>query len=294
MKKINNVNDNRDIEEIIGNASRQGKNGNMVVQEFDFSNVKAPFAIFEMEVANAFGILREQTFPIDRVIMEIETPAHIQTAFKLLEFDITTDKISVAPLWYTSDKEELVKELKYPNIRCFKINKEVKDSEFMVWFNRDFVEDDYELLTSFLTDYFGYYLGLQPDEITVNLYDSGYRHRITESCPLNGPCDFSLQNVRIVVHGELEDKVKRNPHFHVVSEEFDYDVLIDGIEELKLLSFPYGDPVWDSMSELRSELRAWLGLQSFEIPGFTNEEVIRFCWNNLNPDTRVECKLKGV
>lgn len=39
MKKINNVNDNRDIEEIIGNASRQGKNGNMVIPEFDFCNV---------------------------------------------------------------------------------------------------------------------------------------------------------------------------------------------------------------------------------------------------------------
>ena len=138
MKKINIGNYKRDIEEIISNVSRQDKKDNLA-PEFDFSNVKAPFAIFEMEVANAFGILREQTFPIDRVVMEIETPAHVQTAFKLLEFDITTDKISVAALWHTSDKEELVKELKYPNIRCFKINKEVKDSEFMVWFNRDFV-----------------------------------------------------------------------------------------------------------------------------------------------------------
>lgn len=294
MKEINNGNYKRDIEEIIGNASRQSRNGNMVVPEFDFSNVKAPFAIFEMEVANAFGILREKTFPIDRVIVEIETPAHVQTAFKLLEFDKGSDKISVTPLWYTSDREELVRELNYPNIHCFKINKEVKDSEFTVWFNRDFVEDDYELLTSFLTDYFGNYLGMQPDEIIVNLFDAGYRHRITESCPLNGPGDFSLQNVRIVVYGELEDKAKRNSHFHVVSEEFDYEVLIDRIEELNLLNFPYGDPVWERMAELRSELRAWLKRQSVEIPGFSNEEVIRFCWNNLNPDTRVECKLKGA
>lgn len=290
MKEINNGNYKRDIEEIISNNSPQDEKDNMV-PEFDFSNLKVPFAIFEMEVANAFGILREQTFPIDRGIMEIETPAHVQTAFKLLEFDRSSAKISVAPLWYTSDKEELVKELNYPNIHCFKINKEVKDSEFTVWFNRDFVEDDYELLTSFLTDYFGNYLGLQPGDITINLCDSSYWHRITESCPLNGPHDFSLQNVRIVVHEELEDKAKRNPHFHVVSEEFDFDVLIDGIEELKL---PYGDPVWDSMAELRSELRAWLKRQSDEIQGFSNEDVIRFCWNNLNLDTQVECKLKGV
>lgn len=72
-----------------------------------------------------------------------------------------------------------------------------------------------------------------------------------------------------------------SPHFHVMGDGFDLEVLIDDSDSLEILERDGLSSSWEGKEQLRDAIRDWLPKPSFEI-GFTNAELIRFVWNTHN------------
>ena len=124
-----------------------------------------------------------------------------------------------------------------------------------------------------------------------------YHSSLNEIARIDSPKKDQLPgNIKIYVYSEKDSTGTKVPHFHVISEDFEFEIYIKHINDLNIWRTIYIDKktnlnTWDERTDIRDAIKEWLSKSNVRIPAMTNAEVIVQLWNMSN-DNEIDMSYK--
>lgn len=118
-------------------------------------------------------------------------------------------------------------------------------------------------------------------------------HRLNEIARINDPNHDNLpSNVNIYVCGENDEEALKVPHYHIVGEDFEFEVKIEYIYYLdiwrtKFIKDKENANTWNKRKNIRYAIAEWLDHENYEMSPLTNAQVIKGQWNQNNPNHKI-------
>lgn len=130
------------------------------------------------------------------------------------------------------------------------------------------------------------------DEFIGNVDISTSDHRIYEMASISDPTDQLPDKVSIWVYGENDEQATKTPHFHVIGENFEFEVYIRHIHQLDIWRTKRIDKKklsgkWDTRTNIRDAIKEWLDKPNKEFDPLTNAHTIVAQWNSNNPGHKI-------
>ena len=99
------------------------------------------------------------------------------------------------------------------------------------------------------------------------------------------------ENIKILVYGENSQSLIE-PHFHVVRDNFEFEVYIHHIHNLEILRTTHTDrkvneSTWKERTVVRTEILEWFDKPNTELSPMTNAGAILAQWNLNNPEHKI-------
>lgn len=129
------------------------------------------------------------------------------------------------------------------------------------------------------------------NEIASNDYDD--EHRLFEMARIDDPhFDKLPKNIKIYVYGENDNQGTKTPHFHVIGENFEFEVHIQHIHNLDIWRTKRIDKqdnagTWKERADIRKAILKWLDKPNTELTPLTNAASIVAQWNMNNTENRI-------
>lgn len=123
-------------------------------------------------------------------------------------------------------------------------------------------------------------------------------HRLNEMARIDDPHhDFLPKNIKIYVYGENDEQATKVPHFHVIGEDFEFEVKIEHIYYLdiwrtKFIKDKSNANTWNERRKIRDAIAEWLDNKNYDMSPLSNASTIVAQWNQNNPDHKIPKNFK--
>lgn len=123
-------------------------------------------------------------------------------------------------------------------------------------------------------------------------------HSLNEMARIDDPhIDKIPEKVKIYVYGENDEQATKIPHFHVIGNNFEFEVHIRHIHNLNIWRTKYIDKklnknTWNTRTNIRNAIIKWLDKPNTDFAPLTNATVIVAQWNANNPTHKISQSYK--
>lgn len=121
---------------------------------------------------------------------------------------------------------------------------------------------------------------------------SNSEHRLNEMTSISDPTDKLPNKVSVWVYGENDEQATKTPHFHVIGEDFEFEVYIRHIHELDIWRTKRIDKkslagTWDTRANIRDAIKEWLDKPNKQFEPLSNANTIVAQWNSNNVNHKI-------
>ena len=125
-----------------------------------------------------------------------------------------------------------------------------------------------------------------------------YHNALNEIARVDNPRYDNLpNNIKIYIYGENDEPGVKTPHFHVIGENFEFEIFIEHINELNIWRTKRIDKkgnanTWNERANIRDAIKDWLIKPHNRFAPKTNADVIVDLWCMSNPTHEIEPSFK--
>lgn len=129
------------------------------------------------------------------------------------------------------------------------------------------------------------------NEISNNIDKN--EHHLNEMARIDDPHHDKLpKKIKIWVYGENDEQGSKTPHFHVIGENFEFEIYIRHIHRLDIWRTKFIDKksnsgTWNERAEIRDAILEWLDKPNTDFAPLTNASVIVAQWNQNNYEHKI-------
>lgn len=120
-----------------------------------------------------------------------------------------------------------------------------------------------------------------------------HNHHPFEITRIDNPqLDKLPENMGVFVCGENDEQEKNMPHFHIMGDNFQFELNIRHIHNLDILRSMQNDKwnntdTWNSRMDIHDAVLEWLDKPNSELAPMTNAAAILAQWNLNNPEHKI-------
>lgn len=117
-------------------------------------------------------------------------------------------------------------------------------------------------------------------------------HRLNEMASISSPSDKLPNGVTVWIYGENDEQATKTPHFHIVGEDFEFEVYIRHIHQLdiwrtKRIDKKSNSGTWNERANIKKSILEWLDKTNEDFAPLTNAHTIVAMWNANNPTHKI-------
>lgn len=120
-----------------------------------------------------------------------------------------------------------------------------------------------------------------------------YHETLNEMARVDSPKHDQLpNNIKIYIYGENDEPGVKTPHFHVIGENFEFEVAIQHINNLdiwrtKRIDKKTNANTWEGRANIRDAIKEWLNKPHSRFTEKSNADVIVDLWCMSNPSHEI-------